>query len=116
MTNYADYSELANRAPAVSLWGWIVVAQAWWQTVRALARVVLKLVAKMYRIGGIFLTFGVRVRKKCVARERLDGERVSGVKVEIFFKTIRVKEIIAHPSGRKSGQAARIEVKLYAFA
>src|SRR5712692_11022105 len=33
MTNYADYSEFANRAPAVSLWGWIVVAQAWWQTV-----------------------------------------------------------------------------------
>src|SRR5271163_1114464 len=49
-------------------------------------------------------------------RERLDGEAVCGVKVEIFFEAVGVEEIIADPSGGERGEVARVEVELDAFA
>src|SRR5271168_2025940 len=49
-------------------------------------------------------------------RERLDGEAVRGVKIEIFFEAVGVEEIIAHPAGGERGEFARIEVELEAFA
>src|ERR1700688_4257468 len=49
-------------------------------------------------------------------RQRFDAESVRSVEIEILLESVRVKEIIAHPSCGKRGQLARIKVELDALA
>src|ERR1700676_3880228 len=69
----------------------------------------------MRRVGGIILANGIRIGQKCVARKRLDGERVSRVKIEILFKPVGIKEIVTDPALRQRRQFMRIEVEFDAF-
>src|ERR1700722_101846 len=82
----------------------------------ALASVEFELVVEMRGVSGIVLAGGVGIRQQSVTRKRLDGESVGGVKIQVLFKTIGVKEIIADPAVLEWRQFLRIEVELDAFA
>ena len=64
----------------------------------ALASVEFQLVVEMCGVGGIVLASGIGIGQKSVAREWLDGEGVGGVKIQVLFKTVGIKEIIADPA------------------
>src|SRR5260370_17295675 len=94
----------------------ITIAQARWQTIRALAGIVFKLIAKMLRIVGILFASGIRIGQRRMPRQRLDAESVGSVEIEILLEAVRVEKVIAHPSCGKRGQIARVEIQLDAFA
>jgi len=49
-------------------------------------------------------------------RQRLNRKCVRRIEIEILFKAVGVKEIIANPSGRQRGKLPRIKIKLQSFA
>src|SRR5260370_18797755 len=57
---------------AVSVRRSILVAQAWRHAFRTRSRVVLQLIAQVFRIGGIVLTLRIRIRQQRGPRPRLD--------------------------------------------
>src|SRR5712691_1141763 len=48
-------------------------------------------------------------------RQRFDGKRVCRVEIQVFFKTVGIKEIIANPSRRKRGNLPWIKIQLQPF-
>src|ERR1700730_785271 len=70
----------------------------------------------MRRVSGIILAGGIRIGQKSVARKRLDGECVGGVKIQVLFKAVSIEEIIADPALRQRREFVRIEVEFDAFA
>src|SRR5260370_12186657 len=66
----------------------------------------------MIRISGIVFPLGIRIRQQRMPRQRLNRKCMGSVEIEILFKTVGVKEIIANPSGWHSGELPRIKIKL----
>src|SRR5260370_21758560 len=66
----------------------------------------------MVRVGWIGLSRGRWIWEQGMAGERLDGKRVRRVEIEILFEAVRVKKIIANPSGWQCGELPRIKIKL----
>src|SRR5258708_25415168 len=66
----------------------------------------------MIRVGWIVLSLGIWIWQQGMPRERLDGKRVRRVEIEILFEAVRVKKIIANPSGWQGGELPRIKIKL----
>src|SRR3989442_9504164 len=94
----------------------IIVAEARGHFVGALAGIVLELVAQVAWVDWILLALPVGIRQPGVIRQRLDGEGVRSVEVQVFLETISKEEVVARPARRQRGQTARIEVELHAFA
>ncbi len=44
--------------------------------------------------------------------QRFDRKRMRGVEIEVFFKTVGVKEIIANPPRWQGGKLPRVKIKL----
>src|SRR2546426_7642562 len=74
---------------SASVRGRVLVTQAWRHALRTRPRVVLQLVAQMFRIGGIIPTPRIRIRQQGKPRERLHGKSVRPLKVEIPLEAAR---------------------------
>src|SRR5260370_12226684 len=83
---------------AVSVRRSILVAQAWRHAFRTRSRVVLQLIAQVFRIGGIVLTLKIRIKQQRVPRQRLGRKSRCRRKNKNPFKTSRVKKKNAKPS------------------
>src|SRR5260370_36761223 len=66
----------------------------------------------MIRVGWIVLSLGIWIWQQGRPRGGLDGKRVRRVEIEILFEAVRVKKIIAKPSGWQCGELRRIKIKL----
>src|SRR2546426_10003037 len=97
---------------SASVRGRVLVTQAWRHALRTRPRVVLQLVAQMFRIGGIVSSLGIRIRQQGMPWERLHGKGVRRVEVEILLEAVGVEEIIANPSAWHRGKLLRIKIKL----
>src|SRR6266571_3303586 len=91
---------------SASVRGRVLITQAWRHTLRTRPRVVLQLVAQMFRI------LGIRIRQQGMPWERLHGKGVRRVEVEILLEAVGVEEIIANPSAWHRGKLLRIKIKL----
>ena len=89
-----------------------MVAECGGEAVGAFAGVEFELVVEVGGVGGIILASGIGIGQQGVARKRLDGEGVGGVKIQVLFKTVGIKEIVADPSCGERRQFSRIEIEL----
>src|SRR5216683_7012999 len=94
----------------------ILIAQARRHAFRARPRVVLQLVAQMFRISRIVFSLWIRIRQHRMPRQRLDGKRVGRVEIEILFEAVGIEEIIANPSSWQCRKRLRIKIKLQSLA
>src|SRR3989442_9480048 len=79
---------------SASVRGRVLVTQAWRHALRTRPRVVLQLVAQVFRIGGIIptLRLGVRIRPEGKPWGRVPGKRGRRVESRNLFQTRRGEE------------------------
>src|ERR1035438_1751356 len=87
-----------------SLGDGVIVTQSGRHAVRTLPRVVVELVVQVLWIVRIFVSCRIWVSERRVTRQRFDSESVRRVEVQVFFKSVSVEEIIAHPPCGKRGE------------
>src|SRR2546425_5314423 len=80
---------------SASVRGRVLVTQAWRHALRTRPRVVLQLVAQMFRIGGIIPPLRVRIPQQGMPGERVPGKGGRRGGGEILLQAVGGEEIIA---------------------